>query len=36
MTGKHHQKLSFVILLFLTITLVASFTLIPYSGFASP
>jgi pimeloyl-ACP methyl ester carboxylesterase len=34
--GKHDQKTSFVILLFLTITLVASFTLTSYSGFASP
>ena len=33
---KYHQKTSFVILLFLTTTLIASFTLTPYSGFASP
>jgi pimeloyl-ACP methyl ester carboxylesterase len=32
---KHHQKTCFVILLFLTTTLIASFTLPPYSGFAS-
>jgi glyoxylase-like metal-dependent hydrolase (beta-lactamase superfamily II) len=32
----HHQKISFVILLFLTTSLIASFTLTPYSGFASP
>ena len=32
---EHHQKTSFVILLFLTTTLIASFTLTPYSGFAS-
>jgi pimeloyl-ACP methyl ester carboxylesterase len=35
MTGKHHQKISFVILLFLTTTLIASFTLTSYSVFAS-
>jgi pimeloyl-ACP methyl ester carboxylesterase len=36
MVEKHHQKISFVILLFLTTTmLIASFTLIPYSVFAS-
>jgi pimeloyl-ACP methyl ester carboxylesterase len=34
-TRKHHQKISFVILLFLTTTLIASFALTPYSGFAS-
>jgi pimeloyl-ACP methyl ester carboxylesterase len=34
-TEKHHQKISFVILLFLTTTLIASFALTPYSGFAS-
>jgi pimeloyl-ACP methyl ester carboxylesterase len=35
MTGKHHQKISFVILLFLTTTLISSFTLTSYSVFAS-
>jgi glyoxylase-like metal-dependent hydrolase (beta-lactamase superfamily II) len=33
---RHHQKTSFVILIFLTTTLIASFTLTPYSGFATP
>src|SRR5215216_5313918 len=32
---KHHQKISFVIVLFLTTTLIASFALTPYSGLAS-
>ena len=32
---KYHQKISFVIVLFLTTTLVGSFTLTPYSGLAS-
>jgi pimeloyl-ACP methyl ester carboxylesterase len=35
MSGRHDQKISFVVLLFLTITLIASFTLTPRSGFAS-
>jgi pimeloyl-ACP methyl ester carboxylesterase len=35
MSKRHDQKISFVVLLFLTITLVAGFTLTPYSGFAS-
>jgi hypothetical protein len=35
MIEKHHQKISFVIVLFLTTTLIASFALTPYSGFAS-
>jgi len=35
MMEKHHQKISFVIVLFLTTTLIASFTLTPYSGLAS-
>jgi pimeloyl-ACP methyl ester carboxylesterase len=35
MTGKHNQKISFVILLFLATTLIASFTLTSYSVFAS-
>ncbi|HKG71961.1 MAG TPA: hypothetical protein VKA87_08680, partial [Nitrososphaeraceae archaeon] len=35
MIEKHHQKMSFVILLFLTTTLIASFTFTPYSSFAS-
>jgi pimeloyl-ACP methyl ester carboxylesterase len=35
MMEKHHQKISFVIVLFLTTTLIASFALTPYSGFAS-
>jgi hypothetical protein len=30
-----YQKISFVVFLFLTTTLIASFTLTPYSGFAS-
>jgi pimeloyl-ACP methyl ester carboxylesterase len=32
---RHDQRISFVLLLFLTITLIASFTLTPRSGFAS-
>src|ERR671924_2225533 len=35
MSGRHDQKISFVLLLFLTLTLTASFTLTPRSGFAS-
>ena len=35
MSTRHNQKTSFVVLLFLTTTLIASFTLTPYSGFAS-
>src|SRR5215204_5058293 len=35
MSRKHDERISFVLLLFLTIALVASFTLTPYSGFAS-
>src|SRR5918994_6318621 len=35
MIEKHHQKTSFVILLFLTTTLIMSFTLTPFLGFAS-
>jgi pimeloyl-ACP methyl ester carboxylesterase len=35
MMEKHHQKISFVIVLFLTTTLIASFALTPYSGLAS-
>jgi hypothetical protein len=35
MMEKHHQKISFVIVLFLTTTLIVSFALIPYSGLAS-
>jgi pimeloyl-ACP methyl ester carboxylesterase len=35
MSTRHPQKISFVILPFLTSTLIASFTLTPYSGFAS-
>src|SRR5687768_6329469 len=35
MSKKHDERISFVLLLFLTIALVASFTLTPYSGFAS-
>jgi pimeloyl-ACP methyl ester carboxylesterase len=35
MTGKHDQKISFVILLFLATMLIASFTLTSYSVFAS-
>ena len=36
MSRRHDQKINFVILLILTTTLIASFTLTPYSGFASP
>jgi pimeloyl-ACP methyl ester carboxylesterase len=36
MMEKHDQKISFVIVLFLTISLITSFTLTRYSGFASP
>src|SRR5215217_813688 len=32
---KHDQRISFAIVLFLTISLITSFTLTPYSGFAS-
>jgi pimeloyl-ACP methyl ester carboxylesterase len=35
MSTRHNQKTSFVVLLFLTTTLIAGFTLAPYSGFAS-
>ena len=35
MSTRHHQKISFVILPFLTTTLIAGFTLTPYSGLAS-
>jgi pimeloyl-ACP methyl ester carboxylesterase len=35
MSGRHNQRISLVVLLFLTTTLIASFTLTPYSGFAS-
>src|SRR5215208_2072822 len=35
MSRRHNQKISFGVLLFLTTTLVGSFTLTPYSGFAS-
>jgi pimeloyl-ACP methyl ester carboxylesterase len=35
MSTRHDQKTSFVVLLFLTATLIASFTLTPYSGLAS-
>ena len=35
MSTRHDQKTSFVVLLFLTATLIASFTLTPHSGFAS-
>src|SRR5829696_5814563 len=35
MSKRHNQKTSFVVLLFLTTTLIASFTLTQYSGFAS-
>src|SRR4051812_17908532 len=35
MSRRHDQKISFGVLLFLTTTLIASFTLTPYSGFAS-
>jgi SnoaL-like domain len=36
MSRRHDERISFVLLLFLTITLIASFTLTPRSGFASP
>lgn len=35
MMEEHHQKISFVIVLFLTTTVIASFALTPYAGFAS-
>jgi pimeloyl-ACP methyl ester carboxylesterase len=35
MSRLHDQKISFAMLLFLTTTLIASFTLTPYSGFAN-
>ena len=35
MSSRHNQKTSFVVLLFLTSTLIASFTLTPYFSFAS-
>jgi pimeloyl-ACP methyl ester carboxylesterase len=35
MSGRHDQKISFILLLFLTLTLTAGFTLTPRSGFAS-
>jgi pimeloyl-ACP methyl ester carboxylesterase len=35
MSRKHDERISFVLLLFLTIALIASFTLTPHSGFAS-
>jgi pimeloyl-ACP methyl ester carboxylesterase len=35
MSRKHDERISFVLLLFLTTMLIASFTLTPYSGFAS-
>ena len=35
MSRKHDERISFVLLLFLTIALIASFTLTPRSGFAS-
>jgi pimeloyl-ACP methyl ester carboxylesterase len=35
MPGRHDERISFVLLLLLTITLIASFTLTPRSGFAS-
>ena len=35
MSTRHNQKTSFVVLLFLTTTLIVGFTLTPYSGFAS-
>jgi pimeloyl-ACP methyl ester carboxylesterase len=35
MSTRHNQKISFVVLLFLTTTLIVGFTLTPYSGFAS-
>jgi pimeloyl-ACP methyl ester carboxylesterase len=36
MSRRPDQKIGFVVLLFLAITLIESFTLTPYSGFASP
>jgi len=36
MTNQRNQKTSFLILLFLATTLIGSFTLTPYSSFASP
>jgi pimeloyl-ACP methyl ester carboxylesterase len=36
MSTRHNQKTCFVVLLFLTTTLIAGFTLTPYVGFASP
>jgi pimeloyl-ACP methyl ester carboxylesterase len=36
MSRKHDERISFVLLLFLTTMLIASFTLTPRSGFASP
>jgi pimeloyl-ACP methyl ester carboxylesterase len=36
MSKNHNQKTSFVILMFLTVTLIASFTLTTHYGFASP
>src|SRR5829696_456422 len=36
MSRRPEQKIGFVVLLFLAITLIESFTLTPYSGFASP
>jgi pimeloyl-ACP methyl ester carboxylesterase len=36
MSRRPDQRVSYVVLLFLTTTLIASFTLTPYSGFASP
>ena len=36
MSGRRNQRISFVVLLFLAITLIGSFTLTPYPGFASP
>src|SRR5215212_6149329 len=36
MSGTRNQRISFVVLLFLAITLIGSFTLTPYPGFASP
>src|SRR5215213_3892330 len=35
MSRKYDERISFVLLLFLTTMLIASFTLTPYSGFAS-
>ena len=35
MTRRHDERISFVLLVFLTTMLIASFTLTPYSGFAS-